>query len=102
MNQSPAWRLWPSKRWFQFLVYPHRQVPLTERGRTQEAGFPWRVGKCRVFRIPLTRFAVAFGQWTGHQERELVDGVDTFRLREVPDWRSVVDVQPQNGYSGPR
>ena len=99
MNRT-AWRLWPTQRWIQFLVYAHRQVPLTEIGRTQEAGYPWRVGKCRVFRIPFTTRAIAFGKWTGHQEREWVEGDMTFKMREIQDWRSVVDVQPQNGYSG--
>ena len=90
-----------SRWWVQFLVYPRRQVPLTERGRTQEVEFPWRTGQCRVFRAPFTRYAVAFGHWVAALPRTEVDGEEVFRMREVPDWRSVVGVpQKSDGSSG--
>lgn len=87
--------IWLTRYWFQFLVYPHRSVPLTEIGETQEGGYPWRVGRCRVFRVPLTRRAVAIGQWTSYQERDMVEGHDTFIMRELPNWEAYTNVQPQ-------
>lgn len=93
-------RIWLTHFWFQFLVYPRRDVPLTEIGQTQEAGYPWRIGRCRVFRAPFTRRAVAVGQWTGYQEREIVDGSDTFRLRELPRWEDVVHVRDEDRLAG--
>jgi hypothetical protein len=77
--------LWTSL-WFQFLVYPRRNVPLTEVGETQEQGFPWRMGKCRVFRVPFTKRAVALGKWTGYQPRETIDGIPTLTFKELPHW----------------
>ena len=73
-------------RWFQFLVYPRRDVPLTEVGETQESEFPWRMGKCRVFRLPFSTRAVALGKWTGFQPRETIDGQPTLTFRELDHW----------------
>lgn len=84
--------------WWQKLTYPRRQVPLTERGETQEQEFPWRMGRCRVFRLPLSRHAIAFGKWTGEQPRENVDGVPTltFRVLDHPEdyYRGNVQEEP--------
>ena len=83
----PIHYIWFTNLWFQFLVYPRKNVPLTEIGETQEAEYPWRIGKCRVFRLPFTRRAIAVGKWTGYQPRETVDGqtVLKFRVLDHPE-----------------
>lgn len=81
-------RIWPTRDyWWQKLRYPRRNVPLTEVGETQEQGFPWREGKCRVFRIPFSTHAIAIGKWTGRQSHENVDGspVLNFRVLDHPE-----------------
>jgi hypothetical protein len=79
--------IWRTQRWWQKLKYPRRNVPLTEVGETQEQGFPWRTGTCRVFRFPFTRHAIAIGKWTGEQAHETVDGTPslTFRALDHPE-----------------
>lgn len=80
-------RIWLTDHWWQKITYPRRDVPLTERGETQESGFPWRTGECRVFRIPFTVHAISFGKWTGAQPHETVDGLSvlTFRVLDHPE-----------------
>jgi hypothetical protein len=93
----PIHHIWFTHFWFQFLVYPRRNVPLTEIGETQEAGYPWRVGRCRVFRLPLTRRAVAVGKWTSYIRREQVEGFTTITMRELPNWEDYTSrVQPDD------
>ena len=87
--------IWLTKMWFQFLVYPRRDVPLTEVGETQEQGYPWRMGKCRVFRLPFSTRAVAIGRWTGLQPRETIDGQPTLTFRELDHWEDYVDERLQ-------
>jgi hypothetical protein len=72
-----------TKYWWQKLTYPKRKVHLTEIGSTQESGFPWRLGKCRVFRFPFTRHAIAIGKWTGQQPHENVEGTPTLMFRAL-------------------
>ena len=84
-------RIFWTQFWFQFLVYPRRNVPLTEIGETQESGYPWRIGKCRVFRFPLTKRAVAFGKWTAFAPRETVDGIPTLRFKQLDHWEDYVN-----------
>lgn len=77
-------RIWFTQRWFQFLKYPRRKgTPLTEIGETQEQGYPWRKGSCRVFRLPLSKRAVAIGRWTEYQPRETVDGEPALKFRPL-------------------
>jgi hypothetical protein len=90
--------IWRTKYWWQKLTYPRRKVPLTEVGETQEQNFPWRLGKCRVFRLPLTRHAIAIGQWTGEQPHENVEGAPTLMFRPLDhpeDYFHVEDVQEE-------
>lgn len=89
--------IWLTKFWFQFLVYPRRDVPLTEIGETQESEFPWRVGKCRVFRLPFSKRAVAIGKWTAFQPRETIDGEPTLRFNELKNWEDYVHLQQDQG-----
>lgn len=79
-------RVW----WWQKLTYPRRSVPLSERGQTQESGFPWRIGQCRVFRFPMTRHAIAVGKWTGYQPRETIEGQPTLKFRQLEHWEDYV------------
>jgi hypothetical protein len=38
------------------LNYYHRKaLPIVELGRTQETDFPYRSGRCLVFRVPFTK-----------------------------------------------
>lgn len=87
------------KRWWQKLKYPRRNVPLTERGETQESGYPWRIGQCRVFRLPFSKHAIAIGKWTGFQPRETVEGQPTLKFRAIEHWEDVVHVEPQESGS---
>jgi hypothetical protein len=75
--------IWRTSFWWQKLAYPRRKVPLTEVGETQEQGFPWRIGKCRVFRLPFSRHAIAFGRWTGEQPHENVEGTPSLSFRQL-------------------
>lgn len=91
--------IWPFNLWFQFLSYPRRDVPLTERGSTQESQYPWRIGRCRIFRIPGTRRAISIGWWTGYQPRENVEGTPTLSLRPLDhpeDYFHVQEDRPRN------
>ena len=81
--------LWTQYYW-QKLKYPRRDVPLTEVGQTQETEFPWRVGECRVYRLPFSKHAVAIGRWYGVQPTETEDGEQVLRLRPLHDWRAYV------------
>lgn len=74
---------------------------MTEIGETQESEFPWRIGRCRVFRLPLTPHAVAVGKWTGYQPRETVDGIPTLKFRTLDHWEDYVEQtteQPDTGF----
>ena len=79
--------------------YPgdHRP-PLVERATVQEQKSPWRYGVGVMLRVPFTRFAVVFTPWTGkHDEEETEDG-RYLSMRELNDWRQVVedwDVVPE-------
>lgn len=67
------------------MKYPSRKFPLTEPGDTQEIESPYRVGKGRVFRIPLTTRAVVVGRWEGHREEH--DALtDAIGIRELGDY----------------
>jgi hypothetical protein len=84
--------------WFQRFVYPRHPAPLTETGLSQEREFPWREGRIRVFRMPLTRSAIALGKWTGEQDHENVDGIPTLTFRQLdhPEdyFHAVLDEDP--------
>ena len=90
--------IWRTQRWWQKLKYPRRDVPLTEIGETQEQGYPWREGTCRVFRLPFSRHAIAIGKWTGQQPHETVDGTAslTFRPLDHPEDYFHVSEQPDH------
>lgn len=82
--------IWFTSLWFQFLCYPRRDVPLTERGESQEAEYPWRTGSCQVFRLPFTKRAVAIGKWTGYQPRETVEGQPTLTFKPLDHWEDYI------------
>jgi hypothetical protein len=90
--------IWRTQRWWQKLTYPQRKVPLTEIGETQEQGYPWRMGTCRVFRLPFSRHAIAIGKWTGQQPRETVDGFPTLTLRPLDHPEDYFHVSEQDQY----
>jgi hypothetical protein len=73
----------PFSFFWETLTYPPRKSPLMEGGLAQEEGFPWRTGKCRVFRAPFSRQAFAIGRWTGEQPRENVDGIPSLSFRPL-------------------
>lgn len=52
------------------MKYPSRKFPLTEAGHTHEIESPYRVGRGRVFRIPLTTAAVVVGRWGKAQDED--------------------------------
>jgi hypothetical protein len=46
------------------LQYWHKKaLPIVEIGSTTEAEFPYRLGKCLVFRVPFTHPGYYFGLW---------------------------------------
>jgi hypothetical protein len=64
------------------MQYPSNHFPITEPGHTQEIESPYRVGKGRVFRLPLTKHAVVIGRWQEPKEEESAL-TDAIGMREL-------------------
>ena len=61
------------------LEYWHRNVlPIVEIGTTQETEYPFRLGKCLVFRVPFTHPGYYLGVWVKHPriDRDDDDAID--------------------------
>lgn len=75
---------------------PRRRLPRYEVGtETRETEPPFRVGYGLAFRIPLTRTALVFGEWTWELEgeteeakiREALKGSEpNITLEEIKEW----------------
>lgn len=67
--------------------YQHLPAPLVKKTVGLEERYPWREGKCVIFRLPFMRRTVVIGRWTGEQPRENVDGIPllTFRALDHPE-----------------
>ena len=51
------------------LEYYHRKpIPIVEVGHTQETEFPYRVGRCLVFRVPFTKPGFYLGKLSNSVE----------------------------------
>jgi hypothetical protein len=67
------------------LRYYHRKsLPIIEQGWTQETEYPFRKGKCYVFRAPFTFPGFVLGKWVKGSElnHEDDDNIDA-RLAEI-------------------
>lgn len=49
--------------YFSTITYPSREIPLWDVGWTGETDEPYRIGACRVIRVPLTKCGVVIGWW---------------------------------------
>lgn len=43
--------------------YPAGQWPIVDLGSSHEVDEPWRLGRCLVLRLPLSRVAAVIGWW---------------------------------------
>ena len=86
----------PLSFFWQTVTYPRRRNPLMEGGLAQEEDFPWREGRCRIFRAPFTRHAIAVGKWTGEQPHENVDGTPSLSLRPLENPEDFFHVQEED------
>ena len=73
------------------LEYYHRNpLPIVEKGWTQESEYPFRKGKCLVFRLPFTKPGFYIGVWTKgtelyHEDDDLI----TERLSSILNTREM-------------
>jgi hypothetical protein len=61
------------------LEYWHRKaLPIVEVGTTQETEYPFRLGKCLVFRVPFTHPGFYLGAWVSNPRihRDDDDAID--------------------------
>jgi hypothetical protein len=76
--------------WWESCRYPGPGAPLLQHGIGMEERHPWRTGGCRIVRLPLTRWALAVGTWTGRAPAALdEDGAPVLVLREIGGWDGV-------------
>ena len=80
MNTKEIGRLY-----VQGINYLNPRGPLAETGWSQETEYPYRAGKCIVFRIPRTKYGLAVGWW-GEERDEAVALTDAIGLREIGDY----------------
>jgi hypothetical protein len=59
-----------SPRIFWHGMRTHKAAPIIDTGFTQEVEPPFRHATSRVFRVPLTPFAVAIGRWSTITSKE--------------------------------
>jgi len=73
------------------LEYYHRKpLPIVEKGWTQEANYPFRKGKCLVFRVPFTKPGFYLGKWTkGSELMHEDDDLITERLSSILSTREM-------------
>lgn len=81
--------------------YWHKHtLPIVEKGWTRETEFPYRGGKCLVFRLPWTEPGFVLGLWTerpkiNREDDEAIDDLiasalrasgDRFKAEEIGEW----------------
>jgi len=73
------------------LEYWHRHLlPVIEVGTTQEVEYPYRKGKCLVFRVPFTHPGFYIGAWVNTpdihmDDEEAIDQLLIDAMRARPD-----------------
>jgi hypothetical protein len=75
------------------LRYWHKSfLPIFEIGTTQETEYPFRKGKCLVFRIPFTTPGFYLGMWVSRpsvnrDDDEAIDSILQDALRSRVAWK---------------
>lgn len=74
--------------------YLDKERHLPEVGWTAETDYPWRMGRCLVFRIPFTHLGLGLGLWgpEGDEEETLVKAAGVRYLGPTVD---VSDLEPE-------
>jgi len=75
------------------LEYWHRKaLPVVEVGHTQETEYPYRKGRCLVFRMPFTRPGYYLGAWVSNpnihvDDDEAIDALLGEAMRARNAWK---------------